>query len=349
MRDAARFLLAYATIGPDGKLHTFPSNAHENQWDVHDPITDLSAMRTLFPDVIQAATILKTDPKLITALRDALTKLMPLPFATVSSPTVLSKDRVDPADAIITSSYDPEAQIHNVENLGLEPVWPYATIGNDEALHKVAVRTFLNRPNKNEADWSYDPVQAARLGLSNELSAGLFAITNHYQAYPSGLAAFSPADPASPAGTEFYVDQVGVLTDALQKALADDYNDLIRIAPGWPQDWDADGTVYLRHGNKVDVRVRHGELVCIDFEVASRKPLHVRNPWPAQAVEVIDARNSSTVLEGSSNELLTFSGHPGRTYLLQRVTHRSSLLEPISGTPATAPKSLGSRTIGLAK
>ena len=27
MREAARFLLAYSTTGPDGKLHTFPSNA----------------------------------------------------------------------------------------------------------------------------------------------------------------------------------------------------------------------------------------------------------------------------------------------------------------------------------
>ena len=34
MADAARFLLAYAVEGADGKLHTSPSNAHETQWDV---------------------------------------------------------------------------------------------------------------------------------------------------------------------------------------------------------------------------------------------------------------------------------------------------------------------------
>lgn len=348
MRDAARFLLAYATTGPDGKLHTFPSNAHENQWDVHDPITDISAMRTLFPRVIQAGTILKTDSAFIVELRDALNKVLPLPFTTVSSPTVLLKDRADAADAICTSSYNPDAKIHNVENLGLEPVWPYGTIGEDESLQKIALRTFLNRPNKNEADWSYDPVQAARLGLSNEFTASLYAITNHYQAYPSGLAAFSPSDPPSPTGSEPYVEQVGVLTDALQKALADDYNDVIRIAPAWPQDWDADGSVYLPHGNKVDVRLRHGELVCVGFEIASAEPLHVRNPWPGQKVEIIDARNSSTILAASSDDVLTFAGSPGKNYLLERVGHKS-LLEPVSGTPATAPKSLGSRTIGLAK
>ena len=348
MREAARFLLVYAATGADGKLHTFPSNAHEMQWDVHDPTTDISAMRTLFPRVIQAATLLKTDSELVAELQAALTKLLPLPFTTVSSPTVMLKDRVDAADAIIASSYDPDAKIHNVENLGLEPVWPYGTIGDDKSLHNVAVRTFQNRPYKNEADWSYDPIHAARLGLPNELTASLVAITEHYQTYPSGLAAFSPSEPGGSAGDEPYVEQVGVLTDALQMALADDYNNLIRIAPAWPQDWEADGTVYLQHGNKVDVRLRHGELVCVGFEIASSGPLHVRNPWPGQEVEVIDARNSSTVLAARSDDVLTFAGRSGTNYLLERAAHKSSLLEPVSGTPATAPKSLGSRSIGLA-
>ena len=256
---------------------------------------------------------------------------------------------LDAAEAIIAASYNPDAKIHNVENIGLEPVWPYTIIGDDEALHKVAVRTFLNRPYKNDEDWSYDPVQAARLGLSNELSASLFAITDHYQAYPSGLSAFSPSEPGGSAGAEPYVEQVGVLADALQIALADDYDNLIRIAPAWPQDWDADGTVYLPHGNKADVRLRHGELVCVGLEIASSGPVRVRNPWPGQKVEIVDASNSSTVLAARSDEVLTFAGRAGTNYLLQRVAHKSSLLEPVSGTPATAPKSLGSRTIGLAK
>jgi len=349
MREAARFLLAYATPGADGKLHTFPSNAHETQWDVHDPTTDISAMRALFARVIQAAMLLKTDSEFAAELRDALAKVLPLPLATVASPTVLLKDKVDDANAIIAASYNLDAKIHNVENIGLEPVWPYGIIGTDESLHKIAVRTFVNRPNKNEADWSFDPVQAARLGLSGELAASLFAITDRYQMFPSGFATLFSSPPAGAPASEFYVEQIGVLADALQKALADDYDGLIRLVPAWPQDWDADGTVYLRHGNKVDVRVRHGDLVCAGFEVGSSEPLHIRNPWPGQKVEIIDARNSSTVLAASSDDVLTFAGSPGKNYLLVRVTHRSSLLEPVSGTPATAPKSLGSRTIGLAK
>ncbi len=37
MAASARFLLSYQKLGPDGLLHTSPSNAHETQWDVTDP------------------------------------------------------------------------------------------------------------------------------------------------------------------------------------------------------------------------------------------------------------------------------------------------------------------------
>ncbi|MEE3921090.1 hypothetical protein V2I01_31590 [Micromonospora sp. BRA006-A] len=44
MSGAARFLLSHARTGSDGLLHT-TSNAHETQWAVNDPITDVAAMQ----------------------------------------------------------------------------------------------------------------------------------------------------------------------------------------------------------------------------------------------------------------------------------------------------------------
>jgi len=349
MREAVRFLLAYSTTGQDGKLHTFPANAHEMQWDVHDPTTDISAMQALFPRVVQAATLLKTDSALVIELRNAMTKLPSLPLVTASTPTVLLAPGGDTADAVIAASYSPDAETHNVENMGLEPVWPYSVLGDDQALRRIAVRTFMNRPHKSDADWSLDPIQAARLGLSDEVVTSLSTITEHYQIYPSGFATLFPPTPSNPPPAEFYVEQIGVLADALQKALADDYDDLVRLVPAWPEQWDADGTVYLRHGNKVDVRVRHGELVCAGFEIASPGPLHIHNPWPGQKIEIVDARNASTVLAAGSDDMVSFAGRPGRNYLLQRADSKSSLLEPVSGTAAIAPKSFASRTIGLLK
>ena len=81
MAASAQFLLAYETRGADGKMHTHPSNAHEQQWDATDPTTDLSARSALFPAVIQAAGVLHTDPMLVQRLKAELSQIPPLPQA----------------------------------------------------------------------------------------------------------------------------------------------------------------------------------------------------------------------------------------------------------------------------
>jgi alpha-L-fucosidase 2 len=168
MRDAALFLLGYAKHGQDGLLHTYPSNAHETQWDVHDPTTDIAAMDALFPAVIQAATILHTDSELAQQLRNAIPLLPKLPLVPVTNPEVLTRGDALNTATMIAASHDPAAPIHNTENVGLEPVWPYGLIGDDGPLHALGVRTFMNRPNKDLDDWSFDPLQATRLGLAGE-------------------------------------------------------------------------------------------------------------------------------------------------------------------------------------
>jgi len=74
MSGAARFLLAYATTGADGMLHT-TANAHETQWNVTDPVTDILAMQALFPVVVQAAQVLNVDAALVSQLDAAIPKL----------------------------------------------------------------------------------------------------------------------------------------------------------------------------------------------------------------------------------------------------------------------------------
>src|SRR5581483_4794529 len=110
MADAARFLLAYSPIGKDGLRHTSPSNAHENQWDVHDPTTDLCAMRTLFPAVSEAAQTLHRDADLIEKAGAALRQIPELP----RTDSATLKKQLSPADDtkgndVIAQSYDQAA------------------------------------------------------------------------------------------------------------------------------------------------------------------------------------------------------------------------------------------------
>jgi len=343
MHESARFLLAYANHDAEGHLHTFPSNAHETQWDVHDPTTDIAAMQVLFPAVIKAAGLLNTDQSLAAELSKQLSLLPPLPKAAVPSPKVLLNPGTHDADSVIAASYDPGAETHNTENIGLEPVWPYSLIGDDGPLHALGVRTFLNRPNKNQADWSFDPVQAARLGLAEEFESSLRALTERYQTYPSGLASF--------VGPEFYIEQIGIIADALQQAIVQDYDGLIRVSPAWPAEWDADATVYVLQRSRVHVQIRRGRIVTVGFETGMPGKIRIRNPWPRENMEIVRAQDSSIALPATTDAVLEFSARGTTAYVVRRVTEASKPLpfEAVSGEQAGTPKTLRSRSIGLAK
>jgi hypothetical protein len=177
MAASARFLLAYQKLGGDGLLHTSPSNAHETQWDVTDPTTDISAILALYPATIEAAHLLGKDADLVRQMQAALPKVPPLPRTQPSGPRTLLPSSADAEGAdVIAESYLPAAEIHNVENIGLEPVWPYALIGDTSPLFPLAQRTFAHRPNPNVIDWSSDPIQAARLGSGSDVGSTLIVI-----------------------------------------------------------------------------------------------------------------------------------------------------------------------------
>ena len=343
MADAARFLLAYAKPGADKLLHTFPSNAHETQWDVHDPTTDIAAMRALFPVVAKAAALLKTDPDLVSELQGALRHMLTLPRADEAALKKLLPLTADRAgkDAV-ADSFDPGAQIHNTENIGLEPVWPYSLMGDEGRLHALAVRTYQRRPNQLQNDWSNDPIQAARLGLRDEVRSTLVGLTEKYQAYPSGLASF--------AGPELYVEQIGVVADALQQAMAQDYDGVLRIAPAWPRDWDADATVYVRHRSKVDVRMRSGAPVAVIIEAGFSGKMPVRNPWPGKAVEAFAEPGHHRVsMRQGRGSIIELPVKAGVLYSMGPV-HRGksvAVVTPLSQVTEAKPKTLGKRSIGL--
>lgn len=344
MASAARFLLAYQKLGTDGLLHTSPTNAHEQQWDVTDSTTDISAIRTLYPATMEAARLLGRDPELVSQLQAALPKIPPLPRTQESGPHSLLNASADAKGAdVIAESYRPEMAEHNVENIGLEPVWPYDLIGDSSPLFSLARRTFAYRPSKAAVDWSYDPIQAARLGLGTEVGTTLMEITQNFQHFVNGMAKWEQGS------REFYVEQAGVVADALQEALVQDYDGLIRVAPAIPPGWDVDGSVSVRGKTKVDVQVRDGAVSTLLIEAGSTEPLKVRNPWPGSAVDVVSGQNGSRVVEGATGPVIEFAGIAGASYLIEKredsVSNRR--FAPVGGTAASMPKRLGTVQIGL--
>jgi hypothetical protein len=346
MAASARFLLAYQKLGPDGLLHTSPSNAHETQWDVTDPTTDIAAARALYLVTIKAAMLLGKDPDLVRKLRAALPEIPPFPRTQATGASTLLPPSADAAGQdVIAESYLPAAKNHNAENIGLEPVWPYNLIGDTSPLFALARRTYEHRLFRSVADWSFDPIQAARLDMGSEVGTTLEQITERSQHSINGLANWDKEY------GEFYVEQTGVVAAALQEMLVQDYDGLIRIAPAVPPGWNVDGSVYVRGRTKVDVQVADGVVMTAVIESGTAQNLRVRNPWPGQAADIVSGRGGMRVVKASSGPVLSFHAHAGVSYLLQRADFPVSSMRfsPVSGTPAHAAKRLGRVQIGLFK
>jgi hypothetical protein len=341
---SARFLLSYQKPGADHLLHTSPSNAHETQWDVTDPTTDISAAQALYPVAIQAAQLLGKDADMIERLRAAIPKIPSLPRTQLSGTRTLLTPSDDAAGQdMIAESWEPGARNHNGENIGLEPVWPYDLIGDISPLFVLARRTYDNRLFRGVADWSFDPIQAARLGLDSEVGSSLINITEHSQHTVNGFANWDDTY------GEFYIEEIGIVADALQEALVQDYDGLIRIAPAIPPGWNFDGSVFVRARTKIDVQVHDGAVTTVVIEPGITHDLRVRNPWPGQLVDVVSGTGAK-VLAADSGSVLQFRGVAGARYLLERhdrpVAQQS--FAAISGSPAADAKRLGSVQIGLA-
>jgi hypothetical protein len=343
----AEFLLGYAKVGADGKLHTYPSNAHETQWDVHDPITDIAAMKQLFPIVVDAATRLGVDTDLVARLRAAIPQIPDLP-RTDAATRKLVKTAADDGDGntVFAYSADPAAPYHNSENLDLEPVWPYSLVGDTSPQYDLAKLTYTTRKFRNSNTWTYDPIQAARLDLSSEVASTLRLDAATHSQYANGLAAFSSSL------TEPYDETVGVVALTVNESLATDYDGLLRIAPAIPSNWNAEGTVAIQHRSSVHVQVENGQLATAVIESGSKHDIRVRNPWPGQSVEVVQANpGGHVVVAPTTADTFVVHANANSSYAIQRPSAPLSAesFAPLTADPATAPRHLpgASSVIGI--
>ena len=359
LEQVAIFQLAYQKVGSDGYLHA-TANAHETQWAVTDPTTDMAADQALFPAVASAATTLNTDASLVSQLKTAENEIEPLPRVSQSNLTQLLNSQPTSASAVasldaqgtdvIGDSYQPSATLENGENIGMEPVWPYGditdntTVGGDN-LTALADRTYDSRPNVNSPDWSFDAVDAARLDMASQVQSDLTTNTEHYQAYVSGLGSLSGSTP----GDEPYIEQSSTVATALDEAFATDYDGTLRIAPAWPSGWDGQGSVYIQGNSKVDVQIEGGTIATVAIQAGTTETMNVRNPWSGQQVEVVNGSTGAGVVSSTSAATLSVPVTAGQSYLVEQVSSPTTSLPfaQLTGTQATSAKHLGSVQIGL--
>jgi hypothetical protein len=145
---------------------------------------------------------------------------------------------------------------------------------------------------------------------------------------------------------EFYIEQDGVVAAALQEALVQDSDGVIRIAPAVPSGWDFDGSVYVRGKTKVDVQVRGGVPTTVVIEAGSTQELRVATPWPGQQVGIVSGTGGKVASSTHEGEL-RFSAVAGVTYRMQPAGSRTATFAAVTGAPAHSARRLGPVQIGL--
>ncbi|WP_232537550.1 beta/gamma crystallin-related protein [Cystobacter fuscus] len=300
MREAAKFYAGKLSYDPgSGKYYMASSNAHEQHWDVRNAITDLAAVRGLFPKTIQVSQQLGQDATLRSQWQNILNNLVAYP--------------VDPSNPAQYFPHTPPLSPNrNGENVVLELAWPYSVSGIGASDQQMLINNYYNRPFPYGGNnvWDPSPIQAARLGLGDEAYLGMKAMIQRYQDYPNGRTT----------NTNGEFEYMGVNLIAMNESLMQSYNDKIRVFPALPTDSTMNGkfTLLASGGFLVSSEKEGNEIKYVGLKSLYGNAATVVNPWGTQQVQVRRVSDNAIITSSSSGEF-TFSTAADTVYVVERV------------------------------
>jgi alpha-L-fucosidase 2 len=293
MKEVVKFYQQKLSKDANGKYYMASSNAHETYWNVKNAITDLCAVRSLFPVTIATSVKLGLDADLRAGWQSVLDNLVPYP-----------NDGTNylPHEPPITAT-------KNGENITAELIWPYSVTGIGAPDYAMALSSWKARPAPYSNVWALDAIQAARLGLGDEALAGMKLMLQKYQNYPNGFTN----------NTNGVFEYFGVHLSVMNESLLQSYNDKIRVFPALPKDTSlvTRFTLAAKGGFLVTSEKEADEIKYVGIKSLNGNPITVINPWATQAVQVRKLSDNSISLSSSDAEL-KFNTEVGSVYVLER-------------------------------
>ena len=323
MREVVKFYTAKLSKDANGKYFMAESNAHESYWGVQNAITDLAAVRSLFPVTIAASTKLAMDATLRPAWQAVLDNLVAYPTdGTNYLPYALPNNK----------------QMMNDENVSAELIWPYSVTGIGAPDYAMALSTWKARPKPYDNVWANDAIQAARLGLGDDAMSGMKTMLQKYQNYPNFFTN----------NTNGVFEYMGVHLSVMNEALLQSYNDKIRVFPALPTDtaFLSRFTLAARGGFLVSSEKEANDIKYVGLKSLLGNPADVVNPWGTQAVQVRKLSDNSIALSSSAAELM-FNTEVNGVYVIERTAKHldSYTYAHLTGTPNQTAKSLSANTV----
>ncbi|MFC0506387.1 glycosyl hydrolase family 95 catalytic domain-containing protein [Micromonospora costi] len=318
MREAVKFYEDMLDRDPaTGRWYMASSNAHETYWDVRNAITDLAAVRLLFPLTIQVSQQLGLDAGLRANWQTIVTNLAPYQ---VQNGAYLPHD-------------PPISQTRNNENVALELVWPYDQTGIGYPDQQTAVNTWNVRPHPYGNVWSNDHVHAARLGLGNQAFQGMRTMLQKYQNYPNGMTN----------NTNGVFEYLGIHLAAMNESLMQSYNDKIRVFPAVPTDSSFVGkfTLLAKDGFLVSSEREAGGVKYVGLKSLYGRTARVVNPWGGQEVRVRRASDNAVLTTTTAAEI-SFATTANTVYVVERT---AKPLSTYTGTTLTGTANEGEKAL----
>jgi len=328
MRETAKFLAA--KLSYDATAHQYymaNSNAHETYWGVKNAITDLAAVRSLFPQAISAAKALNVDPALQTRWQNVLDSLLPFKTEAYNGGTRYL-------------AYDPPTvNSSNVENVACEVIYPYNLSGVGSANYQTSLNNFKSRPFPYPDVWTADAIYAARLGLGDSTFNGIKLLMRKYQNFPNGFIL----------NNDNRFEQFGTPMMGINESLLQSYNDTIRVFPALPSDaaFVSKFSLLAKGGFLVSSEKEGGEIKYVGVKSLYGHSAAVVNPWGSQQVQVRKASDNSVVLT-TSNAVLSFGTAPAEVYVIERTAKILSTytFAPLTGIANYSVKTMGTLSLG---
>lgn len=327
MREIAKFYTKkFSFDSGSGIYYMDTSNSHETYWNVRNAITDLAAVRSLFPAAIQTSSALGLDADLRSQWQNLLDHLVAYPN--------------DGTNFIPHQA--PISQTHNDENVASELIWPYSVTGLGSSDLTMAVNTWNHRPFPYDNVWANDAIQAARLGLGDQAYQGMKIMLGKYQNYPNGMTN----------NTNGVFEYLGVHLSATNESLLQSYNGKIRVFPAAPSDSSFVGrfTLLAKDGFLVSSERENGEIKYVGIKSLFGGAAAVVNPWGSQELRVRRASDNAILATTSGGEV-DFSTAANTIYVIERTAKplSSYSFTNITGAANQSSKSLSgtSSTLGI--
>ena len=321
MKEVVKFYAQKLSKGADGKYYMALSNAHETYWNVTNAITDLCAVRSLFPVTIAASVKLGVDADLRAGWQSVLDNLVAYP--------------TDGTNYL--PHQPPITAMKNGENVASELIWPYSVTGIGAPDYAMALSTWKARPAPYGNVWALDAIQAARLGLGDEAMQGMKLMLQKYQNYPNGFTN----------NTNGVFEYLGVHLSVMNEALLQSYNDQIRVFPALPKDasFISRFTLAAKGGFLVSSEKEGDEIKYVGIKSVLGNPITVVNPWGTAAVQVRKLSDNSISLS-SSDAALKFSTEANAVYVVERAAKHLDAYgyAHLTGTPNQDAKYLSDKT-----